>query len=263
MTIGARGEPDLTPRIEVRPAGPDDVPAIRRLFAGLSADSARRRFQTGQPTPGLLAAAAGLGPGTRCLVALDPETPGLVVGEARYVLLEPDLAELAITVADRYQGRGLGRVLLAGLVDQARAAGIGYLRSVVLMSNTAMLRLLANYGCAQVTTADEISVVTVDIAARGGMPGWPGVARGRRVLVEQRGWFADEQTIRLAADGADVRRCQGPNQRAGRTCPLLTAGQCALAEQAQEIICLLPDGDAESAAVAAAHRRLWPERLAR
>ncbi|MHB1594187.1 MAG: GNAT family N-acetyltransferase [Streptosporangiaceae bacterium] len=263
MTIGARIEQDPAPRIEVRRAGPDDVPAIRRLFTGLSADSARRRFQSGQPSPGLLAAAADLGPGTRCLVAVDTGAPGRVVGEARYVLLGPELAELAITVADRYQGRGLGRVLLAGLVDQARTAGIGYLRSVVLMSNTAMLSLLAHYGCAQVTTADEISVVTVDIATQGGMPGWPVAARGRRVLVEQRGWFADEQTIRLAAGGADVRRCQGPSQRAGRSCPLVTTGRCALAEQAQEIRCLLPEGDADAAAVASAHRRLWPERLVR
>lgn len=55
---------------------------------------------------------------------------------------QPDRAEFALVVADRYQGRGLGRVLLDQLVEAAQRGGIGWLTAEVLAENHRMLSLL-------------------------------------------------------------------------------------------------------------------------
>jgi GNAT superfamily N-acetyltransferase len=49
--------------------------------------------------------------------------PAQVVGHAMYVEIEPRKAELALAVADTYQGRGVGTILLGQLAEAAAAAG--------------------------------------------------------------------------------------------------------------------------------------------
>lgn len=83
------------------------------------------------------------------IVALDlehPDRPG--VGVARYQRddRDPTVAELAITVDDRYQGHGAGTLLIAALVERARAAGIERFRSEVMDGNRRMLRLFDRLG---------------------------------------------------------------------------------------------------------------------
>lgn len=76
----------------------------------------------------------------------DPDGPGM--GVARYIRLkdEPTVAEAAITVIDRYQGRGLGTVLLAVLGKSALEAGVTTFRNYVVASNDAMLELFEQLG---------------------------------------------------------------------------------------------------------------------
>jgi RimJ/RimL family protein N-acetyltransferase len=76
----------------------------------------------------------------------DRDEPGM--GVARYIRLpnEPDVAEAAITVADRYQGRGLGSVLLAVLCRSAIENGIRTLRNYVLEENQAVIGLFEELG---------------------------------------------------------------------------------------------------------------------
>src|SRR5437879_2699205 len=59
------------------------------------------------------------------LGALD-QTEGRGVGVARYVrdAADPHSAEIAVTIVDDWQGRGLGTELLAQLSGRARAEGI-------------------------------------------------------------------------------------------------------------------------------------------
>ena len=66
---------------------------------------------------------------------------------ARYIRLEqePDIAEFAISVADEYQGRGAGSILLDLLIKQAKTNNICTLRGYVLASNRAMTRLLERH----------------------------------------------------------------------------------------------------------------------
>jgi GNAT superfamily N-acetyltransferase len=75
--------------------------------------------------------------------AIDPVS-GHGIGIARYVRHEdrPDAAEAAVTVADDWQGRGLGTLLLGALADRARAEGIRTFTGVVLAANQEMLEVL-------------------------------------------------------------------------------------------------------------------------
>jgi GNAT superfamily N-acetyltransferase len=248
--------------VVLRPGAPGDVAAITRLYLDLSAGSFLRRFHGGQPAPAQVARWAMLGSGTACIVAAPPADPDCLAAEARYVPVGAGTAELALTVADGYQGAGLGRVLLEALVQRARAGGLQRLRATVLVSNKPMLRLLQRYGWALADATEDFSVACLEISAAGGMPGWPAQPAGRRVLVERRSWYDDEQVKALRSAGNDVRQCTGPLREAGRPCPLVTSGQCRLAEQAEVIVSLLPGGDPDCAAVLTAHRRRWPHRLA-
>ena len=69
-----------------------------------------------------------------------------LVGHAMYVATEPRKAELALAVADAYQGRGLGTILLGQLGEAAAAAGIEVMEAIVKPENHHMLKLLRESG---------------------------------------------------------------------------------------------------------------------
>jgi GNAT superfamily N-acetyltransferase len=246
--------------VTLRAAAPGDVPRIAEFYQELSADSFRRRFHSGRPKPALLARLARIdvAPGAVSLLA---EAGGRLVAEARYVPVAEDLAELALAVLDDFQGLGLGRLLLSALLDHANEAGLERLSAVVSLTNDTMMRLLTRRGAALTEPADESFVVCLEISVAGGMPGWPREPAGQRILVERRGWFANQRVDALRAAGHDVRQCAGPGPE--HACPLVGQGRCPLAEGADRIVTLLPGDDADCAAVTAAHQRLWPGKLAR
>jgi acetyltransferase len=55
-------------------------------------------------------------------------------------------AEVALVVADAWQGRGLGRRLLETLLEHAAGAGLREAAGIVLATNVAMLRLVRSMG---------------------------------------------------------------------------------------------------------------------
>jgi len=73
---------------------------------------------------------------------------GRGVGIARYIRDsgDPTAAEIAVTIVDDWQGRGLGTELLARLSDRARQAGICRFIATVAYGNAAMTGLLQNMG---------------------------------------------------------------------------------------------------------------------
>ena len=84
-------------------------------------------------------------------IALDPSTPErLAVGVARYIRLErqPAVAEVAVTVLDEYQGRGLGTFLLGLIGQTAGQHGIETFRAYAFETNSAMVRILRDLGAA-------------------------------------------------------------------------------------------------------------------
>ena len=83
------------------------------------------------------------------LVAIDPETRR-GVGVVRYVAVpgERGTVEIAATVADDWQGRGLGGTLLALLAERARAEGHRVMRASVLAENARSIGMLKRGGFA-------------------------------------------------------------------------------------------------------------------
>jgi len=138
-------------QVLIRPVRSTDAPLLADGFARLSARSRRMRFLTNKST----LSAAELRYFTEvdhhdheALGALSPADGGRGVGIARYVRDREDsqAAEIAVTIADDWQGRGLGTELLARLSDRARQAGIRRFTALVAADNAAMARLLRNMG---------------------------------------------------------------------------------------------------------------------
>jgi RimJ/RimL family protein N-acetyltransferase len=69
-----------------------------------------------------------------------------IVGGGRYVVIAPGKAEAAFMVVDRYQGQGIGAVLMHHLSLIAREAGLRELTAEVLASNKAMLKVFEKCG---------------------------------------------------------------------------------------------------------------------
>src|SRR6202008_3621924 len=69
---------------------------------------------------------------------------GCGVGIARYIrdADDPQAAEIAVTIVDEWQGRGLGTELLSRLSDLARQAGIRRFTALVSAENPASAGVL-------------------------------------------------------------------------------------------------------------------------
>ncbi len=147
--MGRRRLKDGT-EVELRPLEPDDAELLLEGFGALSAQSRYERFFTAVPRlPGhwleeLLDVDHRDREAIAALLAQD-EAP---LGLARYVRCEddPGEAEFAVTVADAWQGRGVGRLLMGELIDAARANGLRRLTGDVHATNVPMLRLAESLG---------------------------------------------------------------------------------------------------------------------
>jgi RimJ/RimL family protein N-acetyltransferase len=127
----------------IRPVRSADAPLVADGFARLSARSRQLRFLTPKKalSPAELRYFTDLDHHDHeALGALD-HADGRGVGIARYVR-DPQAAEIAVTVIDEWQGRGLGTELVAQLSDRARSAGIRRFTALVAADNPAMARLL-------------------------------------------------------------------------------------------------------------------------
>lgn len=247
----ARGPVD-----ELRLASAQDEPAIVELYRGLSPTSCRMRFST-SVSDDALDRAARLGDQFDAVLAF---SEGRLVGEARLETAVGSQHEFAVTVADGWQGQGLGRALLDGLREHASDRGIIAMRALVRIDNVPMLTLLRRIGGAIVMVSS--GDVVLEIASDAQMPGWPSGTRAKKVLVEAGGLAEHRITTSLRAAGFDVRQCAGPTAARREPCPLLVGGRCRLADEADAIICLLPDGDDRSRAVVSSHALRRPNSLA-
>lgn len=139
-------------RLTLRPIAADDKPRLRASLRFLSPATLYRRFFapiTDLSDERLRALAEVDQVDHVAWCALDEDHPEVpLVGVGRWVRLaeDPTIAETALTVVDRYQGRGLGTLLLALLNETARAGGVRTLRSIVLGENQAFIATLQRYG---------------------------------------------------------------------------------------------------------------------
>jgi RimJ/RimL family protein N-acetyltransferase len=145
--------------VVIRRLGPDDREPLRELFRRLSPASRYRRFLSlgSEPAESQLSYLATVEPDSHpAWIALDGAAPvPRAIGVAEYVRFEtdPGTAEVSVTVADAYQGRGLGTLLLGALSRTAVAEGIDRFVAYVLSDNTPMLRIFRDMGA---TRAESI-----------------------------------------------------------------------------------------------------------
>jgi GNAT superfamily N-acetyltransferase len=138
--------------IELRPFLPGDGDLLVAGFARLSNQSRYRRFLAPIPrlTDSMLAFLTAVdGHHHRAFGALVDEPAGPIgAGVMRWVRTraDPAVADLAITVIDDYQGRGLGGLLLDVAVLDGLAQGLDRFEGVVLGENISSRRMLARGG---------------------------------------------------------------------------------------------------------------------
>jgi RimJ/RimL family protein N-acetyltransferase len=141
-------------KVVIRQVRSADAPLLADGFARLGPESRRLRFLRRKDE----LSAAELRYFTdidhhdhEALGALD-HAGGRGVGVARYVrdTGDPQAAEIAVTVVDDWQGRGLGTELLAQLSGRARAEGIHRFTALVSADNAAMAGLLRSVSASPV-----------------------------------------------------------------------------------------------------------------
>ena len=88
-------------------------------------------------------------------VAIVATVAGEIVGVGRYDRVSPTDAEIAFTVRDDYQGRGLGSVLLEHLAAAARERGIRRFVADVLPQNRRMIGTFSHAGYRVAQELDE------------------------------------------------------------------------------------------------------------
>lgn len=134
----------------VRTLTADDTEVLLHfLQEGLSEESRRLRFMSPMPTVSP-AAAAWLADRDNvervALAALDPNDPTVVIAVVEYASIPDGPPEVAVAVADAFQGKGIGSNLLRMLATMSLAAGGPVWRCDVLADNDGPLRLLATVG---------------------------------------------------------------------------------------------------------------------
>jgi acetyltransferase len=149
--------------VTLRPAHHSDKSALQGFFASLSSRSRLLRFHGGVnqlPDAVLRAFTTQVSHKHVALVAMAATDDGLprLVAEARYVAdaAAPGKGEFALTVADGWQGLGLGRALLRRLATHAAGEGFEVLGGSAMAGNEPMLALLRDLGASFHSEGSEV-----------------------------------------------------------------------------------------------------------
>ena len=97
------------------------------------------------------------------MIALDDQT-GEGIGVARYVRDRdhPDMAEVAVTVIDDWQRRGLGTLLLEVISARARQEGITSFKALMLATNKEMMDLFQELDPVRIVDR-ELGTVEIEV----------------------------------------------------------------------------------------------------
>jgi GNAT superfamily N-acetyltransferase len=142
--------------VELMPMDPSDEPRLTRFHDGLSAGTIRRRFFYVHPklTDAEVRRFTHVDHVDREAIVATSE--GEIIAVARFDRIDGSTAaEAAFVVADRWQARGLGTVLLSRLVARARQVGITHLEAQTLAGNRPMLAVFRHAGLPITERSDE------------------------------------------------------------------------------------------------------------
>jgi protein lysine acetyltransferase len=158
-------------KLYVRHVRPSDRHMIGEGWLRLSEESQRKRFLAPKPyltSRDLRYLTEIDGHDHVALVAVRLDDPSRLVAVARYVRLKDDpvTAEVAVTVADSMQGKGIGKQLGVLLADEARGRGIARFSASILAHNVPALRLMATMSKRLEGRTDHgVREVVADLAA--------------------------------------------------------------------------------------------------
>jgi CRP-like cAMP-binding protein len=151
----------------LRPVLPGDRERTVHGHVYFSSETLYRRFMTARaPTPALMHYLAEVDYVDHFVwVVTDGSDP---VADARFVRdqNDPTVAEIAFTVADAYQGRGIGSFLIGALSIAAKADGVERFSARMLSENAPMRTIMDRYGA--VWQREDIGVITtvIDVPRR-------------------------------------------------------------------------------------------------
>lgn len=175
-TAAARppARPPVAGDVSVRRVKPTDAPALRAFYEGLSPESRRARF-LGWAGVGDRQSLSFCTPDhvhAEGFVALRPDTDEKVeiVG---HLCLEPaghGELELAVAVADAWQGRGVGGALMRASLRWAQERGYESIVASCFADNVRVLRLLRAAPHQPMVQPADAGVVNVIMPLRGPLP---------------------------------------------------------------------------------------------
>ena len=175
VTLGAPIKLRDGSRIRIRQGHRSDAELLLRAFQHLSPESRYRRFLMAMPqlSEEMVRYLTEIDHHEHeAMIALDERT-GEGIGVARYVRNRerPDTAEVAVTVIDDWQGRGVGTLLLEVICGRAREDGIRTFTAVMLATNQEMMDVFRALGPVRIvdreagTVEIEMPIPTIGVPA--------------------------------------------------------------------------------------------------
>ena len=170
--------PDGTP-VLIWPLLPSDREALRDAYEHLSEESRNHRFLASVPhltetmLDHLVDEVDGVDHVALALVAVGNDHVGVPTGVARMIRYahDPKAADVAVTVADEWHGRGVATTLLAELIRQ-RPRGVTRIVTTVSADNEASLAMLQRLGPTELTPV-AINRLDVVVDLGSGLPDDP------------------------------------------------------------------------------------------
>ncbi len=160
-------------RVTLRPIRPEDAELEQEFVRGLSPESRRFRFMDTlrELTPTMLVRFTQIDYDREMAFVATVQREGkeVEVGVCRYIT-NPDAVtcEYAIVVADDWQRRGLGRRMMAVLIEVARRRGLEAMIGHVMSGNRGMLQLSHDMGFTVSNSSDDPQVKRVTLALKSG-----------------------------------------------------------------------------------------------
>jgi len=170
--------------LHLRPVLPGDNERIVRF----SSDTLYRRFQTpGMPTETLMTYLFEVDYVDHFVWVMTDGVDGPAVADARFVRDEddPTIAEIAFTVGDAYQGRGIGAFLMGALAVAARYAGVERFSAQVLPENSSMREILERCGARWQHDDPGVITTVIDVPQPTDQPLSPELSRQIRDVARQ------------------------------------------------------------------------------
>ncbi|HSJ29137.1 MAG TPA: GNAT family N-acetyltransferase [Acidimicrobiia bacterium] len=151
-------------RVRLRPVTPEDRQLIEQGFAQLSPRARYHRFlaPADHLSPRQLAYLSEVDHHDHVAWGVIDGDDAVAVGRWVRFAADPTAADVALTVLDSHQRRGIGRLLIGVLAVSARARGVGTLHFDVLAENTAMNGLLRSLR-AERRSEDEVVHHVLDV----------------------------------------------------------------------------------------------------